>query len=430
MQDSFLSGKKPLSLDELQRKLTLYTLFLGGVLMLIFGISNFFTEVPFFIVLMKLALSVPFFVGYYLLKNKQPFRGILNVILLLCYFSIIINYLNNQGSNGPTDYTIFLFTIVITALINGALKWVWLVLIFFTYSGLYLAELKGWIPINTLYSSPFERYLDNVLGFFWILGFWVLGLWVLLKNYNAQYKLLIQTKNEKEEANEKLELLNKKKSKLLALLSHDLKAPLASLKLTLELFDLGVLDQSNMESLVKNLKKQSIQMGNVLDNTLNWVMLELEERSDSKEIIHVERMTKDLVDTMEVSASSKNIQLSFQSEGDSAFIEIEVIPIKIILKNLLDNAIKFSNPGEEITVTLQLSEKRLGWEVINAGNALPAKTRNDLFTLLIEPTLGTNAEKGTGIGLSLSKEIAESVGMELGYRHQDGHHVFFLQKRL
>lgn len=398
--------------------------------MLIFGISNFFTEVPFFIILMKLSLSVPFFIGYYLIKNNQPYQWVLNAILLLCYFSIITNYLNNQGSNGPTDYTIFLFTIVITALINGALKWIWLVTIFFTYAGLYLAEISGWIHINTLYSSSAERFIDNILGFFWILTFWILGLWVLLKNYNAQYKLLIQTKNEKEEANQNLELLNMKKTKLLALLSHDLKAPMASLKLTLELFDMGALDQQNMEILLKNLKRQSIQLGNVLDNTLNWVLTELEERPESKEVIHLERMTREIVETMEIGAVSKNIRISFMSLGNPFFTEIEANPIKIILKNLLDNAIKFSNPEEEIKVNLNLSKEKFLWEVANPGKAFPEKNQNDLFSMFIQPTIGTNGEKGTGIGLSLCKEIADSIEMKLGYRHQEGFHVFFLEKQV
>lgn len=50
--------------------------------------------------------------------------------------------------------------------------------------------------------------------------------------------------------------------------------------------------------------------------------------------------------------------------------------------------------------------------------------------MLIEPTSGTKEEKGSGIGLSLSKEIAEAIGMILGYRYQDGQHVFFLEKKL
>ncbi len=254
MKDTTISRKSPLSLEELKLKLALNTTLFGGILMVIFGISNIFTEVPLFIILHKLSLSIPFLAGYYLIKNNQPYQRVLNPILLVCYISIIINYLNNQGSNGPTDYTIFLFTIVITVLINGILKWVWLVLIFFTYAGLYLAEINGWIQFNTLYSSSGERYLDNVLGFFWILGFWVLGLWILLKNYKEQYNLLIQTKNEKEEANQKLELLNIKKTKLLAFLTHDLKSPIGLLKLSLELFDLGILDKANMDFILKKLK--------------------------------------------------------------------------------------------------------------------------------------------------------------------------------
>jgi len=430
MPESIISGKSPLSLHALQRKLTLYTMLLGGVLMLIFGITNLFTEVPVFIALMKMGLSVPFFTAYYLIFKNLPHHRVLNFILVLCYIAIVINFIHNQGSNGPTDYTIFLFTIVITALVNGAMKWVWLVLVFFTFAGLYLAEVSGWIDINTEYSSPFGAFLDNVLGFFWILVFWVMGLWILLKSYNAQYQLLVQTKNEKEEANEKLELLNQKKTKLLALLSHDLKSPMASLQLTLELFEMGILNQSNMETLVKNLKRQNIQLNNVLNNTLHWVMTELGDRLDTKETIHIQGLTKDIFDTMEVSASGKNIRLSFFEEGESLILDIEANPIKIILKNLLDNAIKFTNPEEEVRLHLHTSGTSVSWEVSNPGEVLPEKVLRDLFSLSVAPTYGTQKEKGTGIGLSLSKEIADSIGMKLTYAYKKGRHCFALEKLL
>ena len=430
MADSIITSKKPHSLVELQRKLTLYTMLLGGILMLIFGSTNFFTEVPLFIVIMKLGLSIPFFVAYFLILKKQSHQGILNGILVICYIGIIINYFYNNGSNGPTDYTIFLFTIVITALINGVLKWVWLGLVFFTFAGLYFAEVNGWLGINTEYSSPYSAFLDNLLGFFWILVFWVLGLWILLKNYNAQYNLLVQTKNEKEEANEKLELLNQKKTKLLALLSHDLKSPMATLQLTLELFEMGILDQSNMETLLKNLKRQNIHLSNVLSNTLNWVMMELGEREEKKETTHIQGLTQEIFDTMEVSATAKNIKLTYHQEGTNLILDIDPNPIKIILKNLLDNAIKFTNEQEEVTLSLVASLDSLSWVVSNPGQVLTEKTKRELFSLMVEPGYGTQKEKGSGLGLSLSKEIAESIGMNLSYSYEKGRHYFSLIKSL
>lgn len=430
MIESIVSNVKPHSLVDLQRKLTMYTMLLGGMLMLIFGFTNLFTEVPLFVAMMKLGLSIPFFISYFLIIKKLPHQWILNLVLVLCYFGIFINFLYNQGSNGPTDYTIFLFTIVITALVNGPLKWIWLTVVFFTFAGLYLAEVNGWIAINTEYSTPFGAFLDNVLGFFWILVFWIAGLWILLKNYNAQYELLVKTKNEKEEANKKLELLNQKKTKLLALLSHDLKSPMASLQLTLELFEMGIIDQENMGVLVRNLKKQNIHLSNVLNNTLNWVMMELGEREEKKETIHIQGLTQEIFDTMEVAASSKKLLLNYRQHGENLIVDIDPNPVKIILKNLLDNAIKFTKEGEEVGLALFASLDYLGWEVSNPGQVLTEKTKRDLFSLMIEPSAGTQKEKGTGMGLSLCKEIAESIGMSLTYRYEKGRHYFSLNKSL
>lgn len=430
MPESIIISKKPHSLVELQRKLTMYTMLLGGILMLIFGFTNLFTEVPNFIVMMKMGLSIPFFIAYFLIIKKYPHQPILNGVLILCYIGIVVNYLFNNGSNGPTDYTIFLFTIVITGLINGVLKWVWLGLVFFTFAGLYLAEVNGWIAINTEYSSPYSAFLDNLLGFFWIQLFWVIGLWILLKNYNAQYNLLVKTKNEKEEANEKLEILNQKKTKLLALLSHDLKSPMATLQLTLELFEMGILNQDNMETLLKNLKRQNIHLSNVLNNTLNWVLMELGEREETKEITHIQSLTKEIFDTMEVTASAKNLKLIYQQEGDNLVLDIDPNPVKIILKNLLDNAIKFTKEEDEVKLNLVSTLSTLKWEVANPGEVLTEKTKRDLFSHMIDPGYGTQKEKGSGLGLSLSKEIAESIGMNLSYRYDKGWHYFSLSRAL
>lgn len=430
MPESIIISKKPHSLAELQRKLTMYTILLGGILMLIFGFTNLFTEVPNFIVMMKLGLSIPFFIAYYLITRKYPHQPILNGVLIICYIGIVVNYLFNNGSNGPTDYTIFLFTIVITGLINGVLKWVWLGLVFFTFAGLYLAEVNGWLIINTEYSSPYSAFLDNLLGFFWIQLFWVIGLWILLKNYNAQYNLLVKTKNESEEANEKLEILNQKKTKLLALLSHDLKSPMATLQLTLELFEMGIIDQENMEVLVRNLKRHNIHLSNVLNNTLNWVMMELGEQEENKETTHIQGLTQEIFETMEVTANAKNLKLIYQHQGDNLILDIDPNPVKIILKNLLDNAVKFTKEGEEVSLALFASLDSLVWEVSNPGQILTEKTRQNLFSLMITPSPGTLKEKGSGLGLSLSKEIAESIGMNLTYRYEKGKHYFSLNKSL
>jgi len=205
---------------------------------------------------------------------------------------------------------------------------------------------------------------------------------------------------------------------------------MASLQLTLELFEMGILDHGNMETLLKNLKRQNIHLSNVLNNTLNWVMIELGEKDEKKETTHIQGLTKEIFDTMEVTASAKNLNLTYQQQGENLILDLDPNPVKIILKNLLDNAIKFSKEGEEVTLALSASLDFLAWEVSNPGEVLTEKTQRDLFTLMVEPGYGTQKEKGSGLGLSLSKEIAESIGMNLSYRYEKGRHYFSLNKAL
>ena len=111
-------------------------------------------------------------------------------------------------------------------------------------------------------------------------------------------------------------------------------------------------------------------------------------------------------------------------------LDIDPNPVKIILKNLLDNAIKFTKEEDEVKLNLVSTLSTLKWEVANPGEVLTEKTKRDLFSHMIDPGYGTQKEKGSGLGLSLSKEIAESIGMNLSYRYDKGWHYFSLSRAL
>ncbi len=87
--------------------------------------------------------------------------------------------------------------------------------------------------------------------------------------------------------------------------------------------------------------------------------MELNEKTETKKGVFLEKLTREIVETMEISASSKHLHLSFVGEENPCFIGAEINPVKIILKNLLDNAIKFSNRGDRFEVHLLFSEDKI-----------------------------------------------------------------------
>ena len=105
--------------------------------------------------------------------------------------------------------------------------------------------------------------------------------------------------------------------------------------------------------------------------------------------------------------------------------------VKIILRNYLDNAVKFSPEGATIYLEFQFDGRSFGWRVKNPGKEIPAEVQTQLFDFTVKSSMGTQKEKGTGLGLGLCKQIAEKIGAKVGYeRSADGFNVFYIEKAL
>jgi K+-sensing histidine kinase KdpD len=169
----------------------------------------------------------------------------------------------------------------------------------------------------------------------------------------------------------------------------------------------------------------------MLNNTLNWVLAELEDKVLEMESLSLYQLTDEMREGMMIQAVSKKQTIESDKTGEDQILEIEASEIRIILKNLLDNAIKFTPVGGEIELNLVISSKEITWNIKNQGKPIPLPEESKLFDFKVKATFGTMREKGTGIGLPLCKKIADKLEMELGfYRTDDGKNSFFLTKRL
>ncbi|WP_192842556.1 sensor histidine kinase [Algoriphagus sanaruensis] len=426
----FSSEKEVKSLIDLQNEMSRTAMLLGSILFIAFGLSNLLTEVPIYLIVGKLAIGALFLFGYWFTKKQGQIQVFLNILLFICFFLLSVNYFKNHGSYGATVVTLFILTLTCVVLIDGWVKWFWIVLGFLIFTLFLFLEIFEIVPVDTTYEEPSSRFVAITLGLFWTILFTSIGVWILQKNYHDQYRLLIKFQKEKEKANLQLSELNDKKSKLLALLSHDLRSPINTLTLSLELFEMGALDEDKLKQMLGNLKKQSHHLSHVLENTMSWVRIELGEEKFSRNLVDIDAFTQEMIEMMQEPISLKELSLSFLKEGDNQTVELEAKPISIILKNLIDNAVKFTQPEQEVTLKLSQKPGHVSWEVSNPGLPLAGESLSNLFTPRIESQMGTQNEKGSGIGLLMSKEIAESLDMELTYSYADGHHKFTLSGSL
>lgn len=426
----FGSPDQPGNLQQLQHRISEAFAFLTGVLMIFLGISDYMVGLSDFIVIAKLSFSLPFLIGFWVMRRFKSYDSTIHWMLAFGLFAISINFFNNEGFKGPTTYTIFIFIVAITILTRGKMMYFWLVTIYLIYSVLFYGEIKGWYFVDPQYISPENLFWDHWVTLLWTGLFVFFGIYIFVNKNKQQNEALNKIQKEKDKALEELEALNVKKNQLLAVLSHDLRSPIGTLSETLELAEKDTFDKDELELIFSDLKNQSFHLNKVLNNTLEWVLAELEDRDSEITEVKPSELLEEMRKIMQVQASRKRQEILTVLEGDDIPLAIEQNEVNIILKNLLDNAIKFSPLGAKIELKSIKSGNCLRWEVKNQWPEAQFAVSPDLFEFKVKTSFGTRREKGSGLGLPLCKKIADKLEMKLGFETIEGHIVFYLSREI
>ncbi|MFL0685712.1 MAG: ATP-binding protein [Algoriphagus aquaeductus] len=424
----FTKENDPGNLEQLQHRIALIFVFLTFSAILIFGVTDYLLGLNPILGKIRVVYAILFAACFVLMVRYQKFFLAMNLMLGLILAFSMVNYFFNDGFQGPTIFNLFVFVVAVAIFFKKPWNLIWWLACIGGYLLLFYLEIREVILVSKNYSLPMDLFWDNAISIFLCAIFIFIGIYLLIINYQKQQENLLSLQKENEQQLAELTSLDRKKNDLIALLSHDLKGPIYSLNSTLELVEQGILDGRELGEILELLKSQSFQLNQVLDNTLDWVTSELETKSSEKHLTDLKQLGELMKETMQIQAMRKNQRIEFELFGSNQQVYLESKEVKIILKNLLDNAIKFAKSGEIIRLHLVLSPEQIRWEVLNPGENIPEELQPSLFEFGAKSSFGTQKEKGTGIGLSLCKKIAESLGMKLGYQAASPNtNLFFLE---
>jgi signal transduction histidine kinase len=212
-----------------------------------------------------------------------------------------------------------------------------------------------------------------------------------------------------EKRSEELERLNQVKDKFFSIISHDLRSPINALSGLLDLLDKGAVKPEELTNHVKELKTRFNHTRTLLNNLLDWTLLQMDKlnlqptRIDLRKIVDENIQLLGAVQTKQISLVNE-IPLNAIAFADSN-------TINLVIRNLMTNAIKFTNDGG--SVTLGAVERTGEWVVSVSDNGIGINA--DVLKILFDKTApyttrGTANEKGTGLGLILCKEFVEKNG--------------------
>jgi two-component system, sensor histidine kinase and response regulator len=424
-------NKETITLEQLQKKISLIFVALTFFSIVFFGLVDFLAGQSFDFLIIRLVFAI-LFIGCFVLYYKyNKYLLATNLMLFFVWGFLLINYVYSDGYQGPTIFNFFVYVGVVAFLLKYPLNIFWHLFSIASYILSFYLEITGKLNVIYNYQNVGDEFWDNSLTIVVTSFFVFIGATIVIKNYQKQNLALEKLQSENKKNLKELQLINEKKNQLIALLSHDLKNPIASLTTTLELMDLDLISKEDFEFVVSNIKKQSVHLNHVLSNTLNWVVNEMGQQAIEYSIVDIAVFTDEIQELMQIQASGKDQIIERVIKEEVFSVELEKEEVKIILRNYISNAIKYSPVGSTIFLEFLGDSNSFRWNVINPGPEIPQDIQNQLFDFNVKSALGTQKEMGTGLGLSLCRKIADKIGMNLGYeRTADGLNLFYLERTL
>jgi signal transduction histidine kinase len=204
--------------------------------------------------------------------------------------------------------------------------------------------------------------------------------------------------------------LNATKDKLVAILSHDLYSPITNLQNNVSLTDWGGLSQPEFTQQAGLLGNQLAHVRNLLDNTLTWILSQMNGLKPVPKPVDVHELIESQVMAQQITATTKQITLTNQIPQGTR-IRADENHLIVMIRNLLQNALKFTPPGGAVVISHRQDGNRRQLQVRDTGVGMPPERVATLFALGQGTSKrGTANERGTGLGLVLVRELAEANG--------------------
>jgi signal transduction histidine kinase len=253
----------------------------------------------------------------------------------------------------------------------------------------------------------------------------------------AQGRLIdsLQKKNDKIEQqantigqnNKELKDLNKTKDQLLSVISHDIRSPLASVQSLLLLFETGEIDRATQDKLLKDLSKQVNVVSEMLTTLLHWAKSQMAGIHPNPEPVSITGAIREQIIFWNDLASKKGVTIG-EAPLTIAKAMVDREHIRIVMRNLVGNAVKFTPQGGAINFEVKIDAKTVSMLVKDNGIGMSQEKLDNLFKEFGQNVheYGTDNEPGTGIGLILCKQFVEKAGGKIEALSQKGKGSIFM----
>ncbi|MFC5413116.1 tetratricopeptide repeat protein [Larkinella bovis] len=230
-----------------------------------------------------------------------------------------------------------------------------------------------------------------------------------------------QQKDEIQAQQEELVTLNKTKDRILSVIGHDLRSPFASIIQALEMIRSGDLNKHDQFQLFEEFHRQVSLVFDLINNLLMWANSQKMGVITKYEKVDLTQASENVLSLYKSSALQKKQRLLHHFE-DTLYIEADENHVRIILQNIISNAIKFTPDHGTIALFYTTENNFIAIHIQDNGRGMSVRKLTQLFQSAGRAISenGTNNEPGTGLGLLLIKQFIEENKGRIEVRSEEG----------
>lgn len=233
---------------------------------------------------------------------------------------------------------------------------------------------------------------------------------------------LVAAKRIIEKQNAELRATLSNRDKMYSVIAHDLRSPMASIRMVLNLLVQSTTAETVGEEtymLLDQANRESEEVHDLLDNLLKWTKSQTGRLSVVMQDLDLNDIIPGVVDIFEMIAQTKNIKLDLQRSDDNLIVHADNDMLKTVVRNFMSNAIKFSPEGSSIEIVMKKEGDYAKVSVSDHGVGIAADRLETIFHKG-DTTYGTGGEEGSGLGLQLCQDFATKIGGECQVESTEG----------
>ena len=226
--------------------------------------------------------------------------------------------------------------------------------------------------------------------------------------------------------------LDRAKTQFVSLASHQLRSPIVTVKWYVEMLlsgDLGPLNEKQLDY-ISRLGKVNQSMTELVETLLSISRIEIGALAIDKKRVNVPKIIDDILPELETVRKQNNVKIIRQYDGNLTDIEGDPRLLRIVIQNLISNALKYARQDGTVEIRLKESWSERSIIITDDGIGIPENEQDKIFTKLFRASNARTLEgnDGTGLGLYLVKSIMEALGGSISFFSKENRGSTFVLK--